>query len=265
MDASIQPKAQDFRALFEGAPGLYLVLTPGFTIVAVSDAYLRATMTEREAIIGRHLFDVFPDNPDDPKATGVGNLRTSLEAVLSMGRPDAMAVQKYDIRRPEEEGGAFEVRYWSPLNAPVLDENGAVAFIIHRVEDVTEFVRLKQEDVANRARAAELLSGVERAEAEVYERAQQVLAANRRLEAANAELAALRRQADEKNALLMATAQDAKFVLDAAGIVLEVNSEGERMLARVAAEIVGRPLADFFPSVERADGLQLARPGGGDV
>ena len=35
----------DFQLLFESAPGLYLVLAPDLTIVAVSDAYLRATMT----------------------------------------------------------------------------------------------------------------------------------------------------------------------------------------------------------------------------
>src|SRR6266513_1254713 len=52
----------DFRSLFESAPGLYLVLTPELKIVAVSEAYLRATMTEREEILGRGLFDVFPDN-----------------------------------------------------------------------------------------------------------------------------------------------------------------------------------------------------------
>lgn len=53
---------------------------------------------------------MFPDNPDDPAATGVGNLRASLDRVLKTGRPDTMAVQKYDIRRPESEGGEFEVR-----------------------------------------------------------------------------------------------------------------------------------------------------------
>ena len=56
-----------FRVLFESAPGLYLVLTPDeFSIVAVSEAYLRATMTERSDIMGRKLFDVFPDDPKDP-------------------------------------------------------------------------------------------------------------------------------------------------------------------------------------------------------
>src|ERR1043165_29185 len=111
----------DYRALFESAPGLYLVLTPDLRIVGASDAYLRATMTTREGILGRGIFEVFPDNPDDPEATGVRNLRASLARVLTPPQGDAMAVQKYDVRRPAEEGGGFEERYWSPFNSPVLD------------------------------------------------------------------------------------------------------------------------------------------------
>ena len=139
------PRA-DFQALFESAPGLYLVLTPELRIAAVSNAYLRATMTRRDDIIGRHLFDVFPDNPQDQHATGVRNLTASLNAVLTHRVADAMAVQKYDIRRPESTGGGFEERYWSPVNSPVLDADGNVRYIIHRVEDVTEFVRLQQQE-----------------------------------------------------------------------------------------------------------------------
>jgi two-component system cell cycle sensor histidine kinase/response regulator CckA len=128
----------DFRALFEYAPGLYLVLTPELKIVAVSEAYLQATMTKRESILGRDLFDVFPDNPDDPAATGVQNLSASLGRVLKNRASDRMAVQKYDIRRPESKGGGFEVRYWSPINSPVFRPDGEVAWIIHCVEDVTK-------------------------------------------------------------------------------------------------------------------------------
>jgi len=133
----------DFRVLFESAPGLYLVLTPDFTIVAASDAYLSATMTRREDIIGRFLFDVFPDNPKDPAATGMRNLKASLERALNKKAPDVMAVQKYDIPKPGSKGKKFEERYWSPVNSPVLDKDGRVDFIIHRVEDITDFVTLK--------------------------------------------------------------------------------------------------------------------------
>ncbi len=78
----------DFQVLFEAVPGLYLVLTPDLKIVAVSDGYLRATKTQRHAILGRGLFDVFPDNPDDLTATGVSNLSASLERVLRNKAPE---------------------------------------------------------------------------------------------------------------------------------------------------------------------------------
>src|SRR5262249_6318043 len=136
--------APDFSALFEAVPGLYLVLTPALEIVAVSDAYLAATMTRREAILDKRLFDVFPDNPADGAATGVRNLGASLPRVLEDKCADTMAGPKYDLPRPPEGGGAFEERYWSPVNSPVFNEHGEVRYIIHRVEDVTDYVALKR-------------------------------------------------------------------------------------------------------------------------
>lgn len=143
--ASESTSLPNYMAAFNAAPGNYLLLYPDLRIAGVTDAYLAATMTRREDIVGRDLFDAFPDNPEEPTADGVRNLRQSLERVLATCRPDRMAVQKYDIRRPDEDGGGFEERYWSPLNTPVLDEHGDVELIIHWVEDVTDFVRLKQQ------------------------------------------------------------------------------------------------------------------------
>jgi signal transduction histidine kinase/CheY-like chemotaxis protein len=197
--AGFQP---DFEILFKVVPGLYLVLMPDLHIVAVSDAYLQATMTKREAILGQRLFDVFPDNPDDPAATGVDNLRTSLERVLQHKVADAMAVQKYDIRRPASEGGGFEERHWSPINSPVFDpDTNELIYIIHRVEDVTDFVRLKKHDVEQEILTAELRGHTERAEAELYLRAQAIQESNQRLEQANQELARLYEQSTELNAV----------------------------------------------------------------
>jgi PAS domain S-box-containing protein len=153
---SLESQVDDFRHLFERAPSLFLVLSPDLTIVAVTDAYLAATMTRRDDIIGRKLFDVFPDNPRDADATGVRNLAASLQTILQTKTEHRMAVQKYDIRVPEEKGGGFEVRYWSPLNCPVLDDSGKVRFIIHRVEDVTDLVRLALEREEQNTRAHSL-------------------------------------------------------------------------------------------------------------
>ncbi len=173
--------AAAYQALFESAPGLYLVLTREFKIVAVSAAYLEATKTSRDAIIGRGIFDIFPDNPDDPEATGVRNLRDSLQRVVETGRGDTMAVQQYDIRKPESEGGGFEERFWSPFNKPVLNEAGEIAFIIHRVEDVTEFIRLKRQGSEQRKVNDQLRTRAEKMESEIFQRAQEVGEANRKL------------------------------------------------------------------------------------
>ena len=188
-----------FRRLFEAAPGAFLVLAPDpprFTIVAVSNAYLHATMTRRPQIMGRGIFDVFPDNPADPNATGMRNLRTSLETALRTKEPDTMAVQKYDIRRPS---GEFEERHWSPVNSPVLDADGNVTHLIHRVEDVTEFVRLRQREEAAGAEAREQRLRAERMESEVYTRAQEMQEANQRLVAANSAAEEARREAEAAN------------------------------------------------------------------
>ena len=82
-----------------------------------------------------------------------------------------MAVQKYDIQRPASQGGGFEERYWSPLNSPVLDKEGNLQYIIHRVEDVTDFVRLKQKGIEQDKLAEDLKVQAEKMETEIYLRA----------------------------------------------------------------------------------------------
>lgn len=175
----------NFKSLFEAAPGLYLILLPDLKIVAVSEAYLDATMTKREEISGRGLFEVFPDNPEDPAADGVLNLRASLQAVLKTKTQHTMSVQKYDIRRPD---GTFEERYWSPLNRPVLNTDNEVVYIIHRVEDVTDYIRMQKNFEKKEKVAVELREKVEEMEIEVYKRALEIKNMNTQLEAVNKEL-----------------------------------------------------------------------------
>ncbi len=235
----------DFRALFEKGPGLYLVLDPQLIIAGVSDAYCRATMTERDAIIGKGLFEVFPDNPDDIGATGEANLRASLDRVLKFRKPDAMAVQKYDIQRPDSEGGGFEERYWSPLNTPILDSAGNVAWILHRVQDVTELVRLQSEEAGSSVLAREQQMVID-----------QLRFANRELAETIDEN--LRLQRDRLHlASVVEWSDDAIVTKTLDGIVTSWNRSAERIFGYAAWEMLARPITVLIPDDLAEEEVQI--------
>jgi signal transduction histidine kinase len=183
----------DFRLLFESAPGRYLVLTPDFTVVAVSDAYLVATRLERAAVVGRRLFDMLEVDARPSAVEAVAALRTSLEHVRDQRVVDAMPIQQYDRPGPD---GAPEEHFWSTVNSPVLDAAGELHYIVQRLEDVTSFVRLRQREAPAAAATDE---GALREEAEVVSRFLDVSAMNRELKEANAELRTLTARLDESH------------------------------------------------------------------
>lgn len=127
---------RQFQPEFDASPHPYMLLDPGpgLLIVDINDAYAAATLTDRAEIVGRSLFEIFPDNPDDPLADGVSNLYGSLRIVAETGQAHAMATQRYDIRNPR---GVFVERHWQPINSPIHDTAGRLLYLLHHVEDVT--------------------------------------------------------------------------------------------------------------------------------
>jgi PAS domain S-box-containing protein len=227
----------DFQSLFESVPGLYLILLPDLKIAAVSDAYLQATMTKKEEIIGKGLFEVFPDNPDDPQATGVSNLRASLNAVLKSRAAHTMAVQQYDIRRPD---GSFEERFWSPLNKPVLNEKNEVVYIIHRVEDVTEFVKAKRNSEKQEKLTQELSLRVEEMETEIFLRAQEIQHFNN----------SLQNQVNEKTAEIREVFEritDGFIALDKNFCYTYLNQKAGEITRRDPNALLGKNVWEEFP------------------
>jgi signal transduction histidine kinase len=173
----------DYAELFAAIPSPCLVMTPDLIVVGVNQAYLDVTGREREDLLGRDVFDAFPGPPADSDAVQL--LNSSLHRVLDTAQRDAMAV-KYDIPvggRP----GAFEQRYWSVINAPVLSSDGAVMLVVHRAEDVTAFVWGRRPEEPRYDQAGDGLYERERAmEAELYARAKELEQLNEQLRQANA-------------------------------------------------------------------------------
>jgi PAS domain-containing protein len=122
-----------FRSAFAQTHLPCLVLTPDFFIVGANDPYAATTGVSQEAMTGRHLFEVFPDNPNDPAADGVKNLTASLRRARALTRHDVMKVQRYDV---QDRDGVWQERYWQPSNWPIVDDDGSVLALINNPTEV---------------------------------------------------------------------------------------------------------------------------------
>ena len=238
----------DYQQFFEKLPGVCAILSPDFRVLAINQAFERASFRPRDAIIGRVLFELFPDSPDDPAAEGMHKLRASLERVKRDRVPEALPVQRYDIQDPARPD-LFIERYWSPINTPVLDGNGELQYIVHLAEDVTEIVLLERRQ-AERVRIAEAVI------ADEHERLQE---SNIALEAANEELEAFCYSvAHDLRAPLRAIQGFSQAVLE--DHAAAVDPQGRQYLVRVSnAAVRMSALIDDLLTLSRISRSPLVR------
>jgi len=139
--------ALDFRALFEATSGPYLVLTPDLTVVAASGDYVRRTGLRWPGSLGQSVLTALPAEGAD--AGRNAELHASLDRVRHTRRQDAMHVQSHPAGSAElASSGGIGVRYLSPVSTPVTGPAGELSCIIHQLRDVTDYVRLSQEQMS---------------------------------------------------------------------------------------------------------------------
>ncbi|CAN5217665.1 hypothetical protein BH23BAC3_BH23BAC3_33480 [soil metagenome] len=129
----------DYKKFLEQSSALEIVIDRNFTIVTASNAFLNATGTTRENIIGKNIFDVFSDFKN--YADEEGSMRASFERVIKHKSTDILSVIRFDLPAAESEKESLKAKCWRPVNSPVLDENNEVEFIIQRFKDVTEQIQ----------------------------------------------------------------------------------------------------------------------------
>ncbi|WP_394762098.1 PAS domain-containing protein [Phenylobacterium sp.] len=127
----------EFRETYGRSPKLASLIdpAPGLVFVDVNATYCASTGLSHREIVGRSLFDRFPENPDDLAADGLHNFFMSLRKVAATGQPDTMALLRYDV---QDSDGAFRERYWRPTTSPLTDAAGELVFLLQEVEEVTD-------------------------------------------------------------------------------------------------------------------------------
>ncbi len=143
----------NFQAAFDCAPVPLLMVVPddpAFTIAAANDAFALISGVERENLVGRSVFQAFPDNPAERDSTGVQRLRGSYRAAIESRAPNLMPPYRYDVERPQKHGGGFEERYWSARITPIFGANGRIEYLLQSVEEVTDKVLAEEKEQAVR-------------------------------------------------------------------------------------------------------------------
>ncbi|WP_143960960.1 PAS domain S-box protein [Litoribacter populi] len=130
-----------FKTIFENVPTSYLLLnanSPTFTILYVNKSYLHDTNREECDLIGKGIFEAFPELGD---SNGPINLANSLNRIIREKKSHEMPIVKYDLRN--KRTGKIEDHYWEPINTPILDDKGEVSCLLHQVKEVTAYVNLQ--------------------------------------------------------------------------------------------------------------------------
>ena len=217
-----RPQSIDFEALFGASPNPYVLFAPDLTIVTMNDAYLKATMRERDDLQGKPMFEAFPS---DPESESHKALQNSLDRVLQSGEPDELALIRYDIAQPS---GGYEERYWSATHTPLIDA-GKVAYILQHTVDVTELHRLRT-IAAEAGHSARDATGV-------FQRAHAVQEANQTLSQETQRLRTLFEQAPGFVAVL--SGPEHRFQM--------ANAAYRRLVGD--REIVGKTVVEALPEV----------------
>jgi PAS domain S-box-containing protein len=138
-----------YKDIFYNSEATMLIVSidkPLYTIIDVNNAYLRATNSTRDALIGASVFGAFPANPTDEESKNIERATFSFDEAIRSKKPHILSNYRYDIPIPGTE--EFEERWWTTTNTPVIDENGNVIYFIHSPVDVTGLYKLAQKEKA---------------------------------------------------------------------------------------------------------------------
>ncbi|KRE52507.1 PP2C family protein-serine/threonine phosphatase [Phycicoccus sp. Soil748] len=131
------PTGLDFQLVFRAVPTACVVLDDQLVIQDCNDAYLRVAGQDRDQLVGRALFDAFPEAR--VPASAVDGVRSVMQTALATGRPAILGTQRYDIPSARV-AGELDERYWAGTAVP-LPRGEDPGWVLFNVFDVTALAR----------------------------------------------------------------------------------------------------------------------------
>jgi len=129
----------DYQEVFRSLPENFLLIAPNpeATILDNTDSHVAVSLKSREAAVGKPFFEAYPAGDEN----GAAQIRASHEHVRRHLEPHTMPLIRYDLARTEEQGGGLEEFYWEATHYPILNQEGGLAYILQRTQNVTEQLR----------------------------------------------------------------------------------------------------------------------------
>jgi PAS domain S-box-containing protein len=128
--------ATDFRQNYDLMPQASMTLDRDLVFKNANQAYCRAVRRSKKELIGKYIFDAFPDT--DERIQPV--LESFTKAVN--GEISRMESVPYQLQLPD---GHIEDRLWDIENQPLYAQSGDVIGLVQFCEDVTEREALRKE------------------------------------------------------------------------------------------------------------------------
>ncbi|MEC7289466.1 MAG: HWE histidine kinase domain-containing protein [Pseudomonadota bacterium] len=122
--------------IFDQMPNPAMVLNAKLIFADANQAYCQAVGKTRDELIGRHLLDVFPTNPDQSEF-----VIESFRRALTDG-PVRLENKPYNFPEPHDPA---DERVWQVSQFAVHCDEGGADYLVQRCEDITEREELRRQ------------------------------------------------------------------------------------------------------------------------
>ncbi len=133
------------KEIFQAFPDNCLLIKPdlpNFTIIEANRSFEKTIGLSADELLGNDILNIFGSGNAGKEFNE--SLTKSFKKVLETGKPDHIPEITYKL--PDSKTGISQSKVWEVDNIPISKENGETEFILHRVSDITEIVKAKEQE-----------------------------------------------------------------------------------------------------------------------